>query len=100
MARPHEIFNGQMIKPRVVSEHVNGILKGRFPILNALPQIIKGKRSMRGCLRCINCCCILHNLLVGMQDDIPDAWRDDYYDEISDIDAAESYIDESDDAVA
>ena len=99
MTRPEEIFNQQMSKPRVISEHVNGILKGRFPILNSLPHIIKGKTSMRECLRYIDCCCILHNLLVGMNDDIPEEWREEYCDEISDIDAAESYIDEIDDAL-
>jgi len=99
MARPQEIFNQQMSKPRVISEHVNGILKGRFPILNALPHIIKGKKSMIECLKCIDCCCILHNLLVGMKDDIPDGWRDEYGDEISDIDEADSYVGEIDDAV-
>ena len=34
-----------------------------------------------------------------MKDDIPDAWRDEYRDEISELDAAESYIEEIDDAV-
>ena len=51
------------------------------------------------CLKSIDCCCILHNLLVGMRDDIPDGWRDEYCDEISDLDAADSYIDEIDEAV-
>ena len=99
MARQNEMFNEQMSKPRVISEHVNGILKGRFPILNALPHVIKGKKSMRDCLKSIDCCIILHNLLVGMKDDIPEGWRDEYCDEISDLDAAESYIEEIDEAV-
>jgi hypothetical protein len=97
MERPQEIFNQRMSKPRVISEHVNGILKGRFPILNNLPHIIKDKKSMKECLKCIECCCILHNLLIGMRDDIPDAWREEH--EILDIDAAESYVEEIDDAI-
>lgn len=78
MPREHEIFNNKMAKPRVISEHVNGILKGRFPILNKLPfTTIKNKKTMTYALRYIDCAVILHNLLVGMNDSIPDEWRDD-----------------------
>jgi len=96
MERPKAILNNKMKKPRVISEHVNGILKGRFPILTNLPNIIKDKNSMKECLKVIDCCMILHNLLVGMKDDIPDGWRDQFEGEISDISEAESINDDLD----
>lgn len=40
---------------------------------------------MKECLKVIDCCVILHNLLIGMKDDIPDDWRDEFESEISDI---------------
>ena len=96
MERPKEVFNNKMKKPQVISEHVNGILKGRFPILTSLPHVINDDEAMKTCLKVIDCCVILHNLLIGMRDDIPDAWRDEYAGEISDIDEAESGDDDED----
>jgi hypothetical protein len=87
MPREYEVFNDKMKKPRVISEHVNGILKGRFPLLNKIPFTINGKKTMKYALKYIDCCVILHNLLVGLKDDIPDEWRDDVSD-ISELDEA------------
>jgi len=48
MTRPEEIFNEQMSKPRVVSEHANGILKGPFSHSQCSPPHHQGKEINEG----------------------------------------------------
>ena len=85
LPREEEVFNHAMSAPRVISEHTIGILKGRFPWLRGIRQVLtEDPSSMRRILETIDCCVILHNLMIEQHDEIPDDWRDD--DEFSDID--------------
>ena len=78
------IFNRVISKPRVSSEHVNGMWKGRFPWLRNIPNRIKGKKSLNRVLQYIHCTVILHNLLIELKDEHVESWdRDD--DVLSDI---------------
>jgi hypothetical protein len=88
MPREHEVLNDKMKKPRVISEHVNGILKNRFKILNQLPFVIKDKATMKTCIQYIDACVILHNLLVGTRHDVPHEFLQDV-ETLSDIDNCE-----------
>ena len=78
-----EIFNTELSKPRVSSEHTIGILKGRFPFLHSIRMRLTGKRSFKKILRYISACVVLHNFLVGKrEDDLEEDW-----DDLSEIDA-------------
>ena len=71
-------FNTLVGKARVTSEHTIGILKGRFQWLKSIPMVINdNKNSVRRILRVIECCVILHNLLVDVgEDTIPQEWME------------------------
>jgi hypothetical protein len=79
-----KLFNTVISPPRVSSEHVNGIWKGRFPWLRLIPNLIKGRRSLKEVLKYIHCTVILHNLLIDLGDKHIDSWERDN-DELSDI---------------
>jgi hypothetical protein len=84
-----EKFNTLLGKCRVISEHTIGILKGRFPFLRGIPmKITNEKSSVRRILQMIECCIILHNLLIDTDDDIPDVWLDEFEDDVSEVGAA------------
>ena len=51
LARDKEIFNKSLARPRVTSEHVNGMLKGRFPFLRSIRFRINRIASRRPFLR-------------------------------------------------
>jgi hypothetical protein len=58
-------FNDLLSSPRVISEHVNGILKGRWSWLNNIPCLLtEDPRSMRKILELIDVTVILHNFLI------------------------------------
>ena len=89
------LFNQTIAKPRVRSEHLNGILKSRFPgIMRKIRKIITDdKESLREILECIDCAVILHNMLIdannGVDDDgVEDEWLRAFYrdEDLSDID--------------
>jgi len=82
--REYEVFNTCMAKPRVISEHCIGLLKGRFPWLREIRTVIKGKNDLKGILFYVDICVILHNLLVNAT--VSDEW--DLDDDFSDIDDA------------
>ena len=66
-------FNTQIGRPQITPEHSIGILKGRFLWLRSIPMVVTNNpRSMRRILKYIDCCIILHNLLIGYDDDIPE----------------------------
>eukprot|EP00978_Attheya_sp_CCMP212_P013581 scaffold34094_cov42-Attheya_sp.AAC.3 len=71
-------FNTQLGKLRVLSEHTIGILKGRFPWLRSIPmQISDDPMFLKRILKYIDCCIILHNILINIQDeDVPEEWID------------------------
>jgi hypothetical protein len=78
-----EQFNTLLAKPRIISEHTIGMLKGRFQILKSIPmKITNARKSVKRILRVIDCCIILHNLLIDNGDDqIPLDWLDKENDE-------------------
>jgi len=83
-----EKFNTCLAKPRVISEHTIGMLKGRFQILKSIPmKVTNSKKSIKRILRVIDCCVILHNLLIERgDDDVPEDWMDiEDDDDISDV---------------
>ena len=90
MPREQEVFNHALGAPRVASEHCIGLLKGRFPWLRSIPcKLTQDVNCMRRTLHYIECCIILHNLLVQHTDHVePEAWGADL-DEFSDIDDPE-----------
>ena len=70
LPREKEIFNKTLAKPRVTSEHVNGLLKNRFPFLRSIRfRLTDDKESMKRILTYITVAVILHNLLIGFGDD-------------------------------
>jgi hypothetical protein len=81
-----EQFNQLLGKLRVTSEHTIGILKARFPWLRSIPmKITDDPNSVRAILRHIECCVILHNLLIEDDDEIPQQWIDEFDDDTSDV---------------
>jgi DDE superfamily endonuclease len=88
---PHdqEYFNTALGKARVLSEHCIGILKGRFPWLKCIPcKLTEDEESMRHILEYIDCCVILHNLLVQRNDNVDATfWDPRFYDDFVDPDA-------------
>ena len=80
-----EDFNTLLGRARVLAEHTIGMLKGRFQILKSIPMVITNKKkSVKRILRVIDCCVILHNLLIETGDEIPDDWIEDDSDSGSD----------------
>lgn len=65
LPREHELFNTFLAKPRVVSEHTNGMLKGRFQQLKNMRTRILNKASLLRILNYVKVCVILHNLLIA-----------------------------------
>ena len=65
-------FNHIIKKPRVKSEHAIGMVKGRFPMLRSLRVKIDSKRTLVKAVQMVNCCYILHNLLI--QDHFDATW--------------------------
>jgi hypothetical protein len=63
-------FNYTLSKVRIASEHCIGILKNRFAFLKQIPLIIDKKESrLLVCIRCIEACMVLHNILLEMNND-------------------------------
>jgi len=89
-----ETFNTLLAKPRCISEHTIGMLKGRFQILKSIPmKITEKKKSVKRILRVIDCCIILHNLLIDRGDDeIPEDWLDDEDEDEEEEDPDESNV--------
>jgi hypothetical protein len=93
MPKDHEEFNTHLGKLRITSEHTIGMLKARFPFLRSIPMVINDhKTSMRKVLRVIDCCIILHNLLIDLVDDIPKHWYEE--DDIIDDEDFNAELDE------
>ena len=85
----HRQFNRALAKPRVRSEHCIGIWKGRFPWLRKICKIITNKtESLRDILRHIECCVVLHNMLLEYGDVSPDEYKEEEQTDIDDPDRA------------
>jgi hypothetical protein len=78
-------FNTRLSKPRVSSEHMIGILMGRFPFLRSIWMWLTSKTSFKEIHCYITVCIILHNFLVGNREDHLDELCDN--DGLSEIDA-------------
>ena len=84
MEREKEVFNSAMSKPCVISEHTIGILKGRFPWLRSICNVLtEDTKSLKRIMEYIDVCVILHNLLVQQHDELPENWINN--DDLSDI---------------
>ena len=78
-----ELFNKCMASPRVISEHIMGIWKGRFPWLRNIRMIITNeKKSLKKILRYIDATVVLHNMLIDFGVDV----NEYECDSVSDID--------------
>lgn len=66
-------FNEILCGQRVVSEHGNGILKGRWSSLKNLPILMNSEKDVQRSCDWITCCCILHNMVTSLnrkEDDV------------------------------
>ena len=87
MIREYERFNTKLERARISAEHTIGILKGRFCWLkHIIMKISKDKSIMLRILKYIDCCVILHNLLIklGTDGDLENRWMDE--EDILDVD--------------
>ena len=65
LTRGQEHFNFKLSQARIKIEHVNGLLKERFPILKRMNVKINTNRDVLKVLRIIIACGILHNFLLS-----------------------------------
>ena len=72
-----EFFNQKAAGICVVSEHCNGILKNRFACLKNINIDAGEKEGMKEIMDLFECCCILHNISLEYDDDVPQEWIDD-----------------------
>ncbi|KAH9138253.1 hypothetical protein LEN26_005375 [Aphanomyces euteiches] len=61
------MFNTHLVSSRAVSEHGNGILKGRWQSLRGIPLRIRKPRDVATVCDWIIGCCVLHNLVNNLQ---------------------------------
>ena len=81
----HQRFNTKLASARISAEHTIGMLKGRFRWLKYISmRVTDNKARMERILRYIDCCVILHNLLISCNDEVDLDWLDD--EEASDVD--------------
>ena len=85
----NEKFNARLASPRISAEHTIGILKGRFPWLRSIRMhVTDNKKDMMRILQCIDCCVIIHNLMLDIEttaNPLEDMWiEEDGH--ISDVD--------------
>ncbi|KAF9503289.1 hypothetical protein BS47DRAFT_1310038, partial [Hydnum rufescens UP504] len=67
LVESNEKFNYYLSKIRIKSEHVMGMLKGRFSSLRGLCQQITEPRDHLLALKWIESCLILHNLILDIE---------------------------------
>jgi len=65
LSENQQFFNRQLAKGRIRIEHVNGLLKSRFPILKCMNVKIEREIDVLKVLRILMACCILHNFLLS-----------------------------------
>jgi hypothetical protein len=65
----NQCFNILFSSARVLIEHVNGMLKGRFSSLKLLSTQIKERKDFEACNDWILVCLILHNLMIDFNED-------------------------------
>ncbi len=80
---PHnKVFNELFSSARVVIEHVNGILKGRFSSLRGVRVQINSLKDIKRFNEWILVCLILHNILIRFNDDWDEEVDEDEGDEL------------------
>ena len=86
MPRDKEKFNTRLAKARITAEHTIGMLKGRFQWLKDVNmRVTRDRKSMLRILKYIDCCIILHNLMIeGDKSSAHTTWIN--ADDFSDID--------------
>ena len=63
-----ERFSTKLARCRILAEHTIGILKGKFPWLKQIHmKIIEDKKHLTRILTFVDCCIILHNLLLSTE---------------------------------
>jgi hypothetical protein len=78
-------FNEIVKPPREISEHTNGILKGRFPYLREIRMLISDDpKTILRIVQLIHSVVLLHNFLINIQDEGDDFLHAD--DDIDDDD--------------
>jgi hypothetical protein len=83
---PHnKLYNELFSSARVLIEHVNGILKGRFSSLRGLRTQVRQKKDIDSINKWILSCLILHNICVIQRDDWVEEYQEDE-EEINNID--------------
>lgn len=71
-------FNGLMSRLRIISEHTIGMLKGRFPWLKSIPNLLtEGEQTTDTIMKYMECCMVLHNLLATPLHEFPEEWLQD-----------------------
>jgi DDE superfamily endonuclease len=87
LPRDKTLLNNALACPRVESEHVIGIVKGRFPWLRSIPnEITEDETSFDPINLFTRCCFILHNLLIQHKDHVDEAFWAADLSEFDDID--------------
>ena len=74
LSKEEEFFNNKLGSLRVKSEHCIGILKNRFPMLRRTNVKIVSQKDVMHMMDIFGCCCILHNLLLEVGEEIPIEW--------------------------
>jgi hypothetical protein len=69
-------YNGALAHLRIAAEHAIGMLKGRFQCLKALRFLYQDEAKMITIIKHVECCIILHNLLI---DDVKDFTDDELH---------------------
>ena len=84
VASIHEntVFNELFSSARIVIEHVNGLLKGRFCSLRGLRIQVKTANDFRRINEWICVCLVLHNILLRLRDSWNEENHEDDADEI------------------
>ena len=93
----NELFNTKLACARISAEHTIGILKGRFPWLKNIRMLVTDKKEhMLRILRLIDCCVIIHNLMLDIEvspNPLQATWLEEDGN-ISDVDEEGNYITE------
>jgi hypothetical protein len=77
-------FNTALAKVQIVSEHMIGILKARFPSMKQMNiQFREGKKEIKELVNLIGSCAVIHNFCINYNDQIPQEWYDEIAEQIN-----------------
>ena len=90
-----KLFNTKIVRVQISSDHTIGILKGRFPCLKGICNLLTDdKKHMVRILKLIDCCVILQNLLLSMEKE-PHPEQETWLEEIDADDIEGNYAGEN-----